>query len=143
MARVTVEDCVKNIPNRFGLVLVAANRAKKISKGAASELPAETIKSSTPDKPPVLALREIADNEELSNKLESELISSFQKVHFATEEPEEDTTELEPDQDWSEQIAQLSRELESLGSVDEDEDSDFQQELTKDMPSEDDEADEE
>ena len=54
MARVTVEDCVQRIPNRFELVLLAAQRARRLANGAEPTLPLEN------DKPTVLALREIA-----------------------------------------------------------------------------------
>jgi DNA-directed RNA polymerase subunit omega len=126
MARVTVEDCVKNIPNRFGLVLVAASRAKKIAKGSQTKLPAESNKSKILDKPPVFALREIAHTQELSNELESEFIASLQRVHFDSADTEADPEEFELDQDWSDQIAQLSRELESLGTLDQDEEADLE-----------------
>ena len=55
MARITVEDCVENVPNRFDLVLVATKRARQISLGAAPLLEEEN------DKPTVIALREIAE----------------------------------------------------------------------------------
>lgn len=54
MARITVEDCLKKIPNRFQMVLVAAYRARQISKGYAPKIDAK-------DKPAVIALREVAD----------------------------------------------------------------------------------
>ncbi len=56
MARVTVEDCLENVDNRFELVLVASKRARQLANGAESELEWEN------DKPTVLALREIAEN---------------------------------------------------------------------------------
>lgn len=55
MARVTVEDCLDSVDNRFHLVLVAAKRARQIARGADPKLPEEN------DKPTVMALREIAD----------------------------------------------------------------------------------
>jgi DNA-directed RNA polymerase subunit omega len=55
MARITVEDCLENVENRFQLVLVAAKRARQLSQGAEACVPKEN------DKPTVLALREIAD----------------------------------------------------------------------------------
>jgi DNA-directed RNA polymerase subunit omega len=55
MARITVEDCLENVENRFQLVLVAAKRARQLSSGAEACVPREN------DKPTVLALREIAD----------------------------------------------------------------------------------
>ena len=56
MARITVEDCLEHIDNRFELVLLAARRARQIAKGADPLLPEDN------DKPTVIALREIADN---------------------------------------------------------------------------------
>ncbi len=56
MARITVEDCLENVSNRFELVLLAARRARQISRGADPLLPEDN------DKPTVIALREIADN---------------------------------------------------------------------------------
>ena len=56
MARITVEDCLKNIDNRFELVLTATKRARQISHGAEPMVPIEN------DKPTVIALREIAEN---------------------------------------------------------------------------------
>ncbi len=55
MARVTVEDCLGNVANRFELVLVASKRARQLSHGQAAQLPWEN------DKPTVMALREIAE----------------------------------------------------------------------------------
>ena len=55
MARITVEDCLQNVDNRFQLVLVATKRARQLSRGAEAKLPWEN------DKPTVLALREIAE----------------------------------------------------------------------------------
>lgn len=113
MARVTVEDCAANIPNRFELVLVAANRSKKLSRGIAPLVKRDN------DKNPVLALREIAYDKILAEELQTGLIASMQKVHFDNEVNQEDEQSLDLEKDWSEQIAQLSRELESLGSVEE------------------------
>ena len=56
MARITVEDCLENVENRFELVLLAARRARQISRGADPLVPEDN------DKPTVIALREIADN---------------------------------------------------------------------------------
>ncbi len=112
MARVTVEDCTRKISNRFKLVLVAGNRAKKLARGIAPLVKRDN------DKNPVLALREIASDQALSDIFEEELISSMQKIHFESEVMESEE-EVVDEKDWSEQIAQLSRELESLGSVEE------------------------
>jgi DNA-directed RNA polymerase subunit omega len=74
MARVTVEDCVDKIPNRFDLVLLAAQRARDISKGA--ELTIDRDR----DKNPVVALREIADETVTPDSLHATLVGSLQKV---------------------------------------------------------------
>ena len=112
MARVTVEDCTRKISNRFKLVLVAGKRAKKLARGIAPLVKRDN------DKNPVLALREIASDQALSDIFEEELISSMQKIHFESDVIESEE-EVVDEKDWSEQIAQLSRELESLGSVEE------------------------
>jgi DNA-directed RNA polymerase subunit omega len=88
MARVTVEDCVVRVPNRFELVLVAAQRAREITAGAQLTLDRDN------DKNPVVALREIADDTVGVDKLQDSLIRGMQK-HVEIDEPEE-TIELEP-----------------------------------------------
>lgn len=86
MARVTVEDCVVKVPNRFELVLVAAQRARDISSG--SKLTVERDN----DKNPVVALREIADDTVPLDNLRNSLVSGLQK-HVEVDEPEEDEME--------------------------------------------------
>ena len=73
MARVTVEDCVLKVPNRFELVLLAAQRAKNISAGAALTVEQDR------DKNPVIALREIAEETINLNDLENTLVTGMQK----------------------------------------------------------------
>jgi DNA-directed RNA polymerase subunit omega len=87
MARVTVEDCVLKVPNRFELVLVAAQRAREITAGAQLTLDRDD------DKNPVVALREIADDTVAVERLQDSLIRGMQK-HVEIDEPEE-TPELE------------------------------------------------
>ena len=82
MARVTVEDCVDKIPNRFDLVLSAAYRARQLSGGA------ETLVDRDRDKNPVVALREIAAQELTPENLREDHIKSLQK-HAEVDEPEE------------------------------------------------------
>ena len=82
MARVTVEDCVDKIPNRFELVLSASFRARQLSGGA------ETLVDRDRDKNPVVALREIAAKELKPEDLKEEHIKSLQK-HAEVDEPEE------------------------------------------------------
>ena len=74
MARVTVEDCVDKIPNRFDLVLLAAQRAREISGGA--ELTIERDR----DKNPVVALREIAEETVRPKQLHESVVQSLQRV---------------------------------------------------------------
>ncbi|SFS04508.1 DNA-directed RNA polymerase subunit omega [Sphingomonas jatrophae] len=74
MARVTVEDCVDKIPNRFDLVLLAAQRARQISGGAELTLDRDR------DKNPVVALREIAEETVLPRELEEAVVSNMQRV---------------------------------------------------------------
>jgi len=87
MARVTVEDCVLKVPNRFNLVLLSAQRAREISGGG--ELTVERDN----DKNPVVALREIAEGSIDLDNVRQDLISSLQK-HVESDEPEDDAMEL-------------------------------------------------
>ena len=80
MARVTVEDCVDKIPNRFDLVLFAAQRARQISGGA--ELTIDRDR----DKNPVVALREIADETVRPDHLQESVINGLQKVQIDDED---------------------------------------------------------
>ena len=83
MARVTVEDCVLRVPNRFELVLVAAQRSRDIAAGGTLTLERDN------DKNPVVALREIADGSVPLDGLQNSLIKGMQK-HVEIDEPEED-----------------------------------------------------
>lgn len=74
MARVTVEDCVERIPNRFELVMLAAQRARNISRGESLTVDRDN------DKNPVVALREIADETVPLDGLQADLIKSLQRV---------------------------------------------------------------
>ena len=80
MARVTVEDCVDKIPNRFDLVLLAAQRARQVSGGA--ELTIDRDR----DKNPVVALREIAEQTVKPNELKESLVQTLQKVQIDDED---------------------------------------------------------
>jgi DNA-directed RNA polymerase subunit omega len=76
MARVTVEDCITKVSNRFELVLIAAKRAREISAGAALTIPRDN------DKNPVVALREISEETLSLNTIRESLIKGFQKSGF-------------------------------------------------------------
>lgn len=75
MARVTTEDCVTEIPNRFELIMTASQRARKIGAGAAITLPRDN------DKNTVVALREIAEKTIEIDEVQEDLTQSYQRVH--------------------------------------------------------------
>lgn len=95
MARVTVEDCVDKVPNRFDLVLLAAQRAREISGG--SELTIDRDR----DKNPVVALREVAEQTIRPKELQEALVTSLQKI-------------LPDDEDDADAIGSLSQSAEAL-----------------------------
>ncbi len=120
MARVTVEDCVEKVPNRFELVLLAAQRARNLSRGEELTLDRDN------DKNPVVALREIADETIELLKLEQDLLKSLSR----TPEPEpadEEVLDLIPtdqnifglqDVTAEEEAANLPAEAEELSPED-------------------------
>jgi DNA-directed RNA polymerase subunit omega len=87
MARVTVEDCVDKVPNRFELVLLASHRARSVSAGAPITVEREN------DKNPVVALREIAERTISSEDIKEDLIHSMQR-YVEVDEPEPDAVPL-------------------------------------------------
>ena len=87
MARVTVEDCIDKVENRFELVLLASHRARLISSGAPITVPRDN------DKNPVVALREIAEETVATEDLKEEFIHSLQK-YVEVDEPEADLVPL-------------------------------------------------
>lgn len=124
MARVTVEDCIDKIPNRYELLMVAAQRAKDISTGSPITLPRDN------DKNPVIALREIAESTVNIEDLQKSLVMGLQK-YVEVEEPEEEELEIMAAEkelvDLDEQFSGLlldSDVSESMQVVDEDGDVD-------------------
>jgi len=87
MARVTVEDCVVQIPNRFELVMIASQRTREISGGAPITLERDN------DKNPVVALREIAETTIDLDGLRNAIVTGLQR-HVEQDEPEEDELEM-------------------------------------------------
>jgi DNA-directed RNA polymerase subunit omega len=87
MARVTVEDCVDKVPNRFELVLLSAHRARSISAGSPITIEREN------DKNPVVALREIAERTVSPEDMKEDLIHSMQR-YVEVDEPEPDAVPL-------------------------------------------------
>lgn len=87
MARVTVEDCIRRVPNRFDLVLYAGQRAREIAAGSPLNIERDN------DKNPVVALREIAEGAVSLTELETSLVENLQK-NVVADEPEEEYLEL-------------------------------------------------
>jgi len=87
MARVTVEDCVDKVPNRFELVMLAAHRAREVAAGAPITIDRDN------DKNPVVALREIAEETQSAEVLRERMIESYQ-TQIEVDEPEEDQMAL-------------------------------------------------
>ena len=120
MARVTVEDCVEKVPNRFKLVMLAAQRARELSVGAPLTVERDN------DKNPVIALREIADETIKPDELEEDLIQALQK-HAGTDDPEEEAAELlavEEELEATAEAEALLREASEMGGVVNDDDDD-------------------
>jgi DNA-directed RNA polymerase subunit omega len=95
MARVTVEDCVDKVPNRFDLVLLAGQRAREISGGADLTIDRDR------DKNPVVALREVAEQTVRPKELQESLVTSLQKI-------------LPEDEDEADEIGSLSQSAEAM-----------------------------
>lgn len=87
MARVTVEDCIDKVTNRFELILLASHRSRMISAGSGLTIERDN------DKNPVVALREIADEMISPEDMKEDLIHSLQK-HVEVDEPEPETAPL-------------------------------------------------
>jgi len=101
MARVTVEDCIEKIPNRFRLVLLAAHRARNISAGSALTIDRDK------DKNPVVALREIAEQTVSPEDMKEDLIHSLQKF-VEVDEPEAEAVPLVPSPGQQQQTTQVN-----------------------------------
>ena len=111
MARVTVEDCVLRVPNRFELVLDAAERARQIAAGSSLTVERDN------DKNPVVALREIAEETVVVEDLEGALVKSLQK-HGVVDEPEYDSLDFGADgEDAAEQSELASEAVRELAGL--------------------------
>ncbi len=113
MARVTVEDCVLKIPNRFELVMLASQRAREIGAGSALNVDRDN------DKNPVVALREIADTDLSLEELHESLVRNHQKVSEVEEETADIIDMMEGEGEWA-AVASASAESELAVSDDED-----------------------
>ena len=112
MARVTVEDCVLKVPNRFELVLLAAQRARDVAAGAQITLERDN------DKNPVVALREIADETISLDNLQNAVVKGMQK-HVEIDEPEEDQEIEIGAQQWPTDLAPAAGTEEDDANLDE------------------------
>jgi DNA-directed RNA polymerase subunit omega len=95
MARVTVEDCIEEIPNRFELVMVAAQRARKIGSGAPLTIERDN------DKNPVVALREIAEQTVDKEELKEDIIRSKQRIIALDDDGEDVIDMMDGEAEWS------------------------------------------
>ncbi|HEU4838919.1 MAG TPA: DNA-directed RNA polymerase subunit omega [Micavibrio sp.] len=114
MARVTVEDCIEKLPNRFELVMVAAQRARKIGSGAALTLDRDN------DKNPVVALREIAENTVDVEELKEEIIRGKQRIIALDDDGEDVVDSMEGEEEWK-AMARNAGAI-NMDAADEDED---------------------
>jgi DNA-directed RNA polymerase subunit omega len=123
MARVTVEDCVEKVPNRFELVLLAAQRARKIGAGAA------LLVDRDKDKNPVVALREIADEKVIPAELKEELLRNNQRV-IEMDDDEGVIDQVDGEEEWNAIAAQRAAQgMEEFANIeDEDEDEELDEE---------------
>jgi DNA-directed RNA polymerase subunit omega len=116
MARVTVEDCVEKVPNRFELVMLAAQRARKIGSGAALLVDRDN------DKNPVVSLREIADEKLIPAELEEELIRNHQRI-IEMDDGEDVIDQAQGEEEWSAIAAQQAAQgMGDLANIDDEED---------------------
>lgn len=118
MARVTVEDCIEKVPNRFELVMLAAQRARKIGSGAALLVDRDN------DKNPVVSLREIADEKLAVADLQEELIKNHQRV-IEMDDSEDVIDTMEGEEEWNAIAAQSAGPaFEDIDDMDDDDDFD-------------------
>jgi len=119
MARVTVEDCVTQIPNRFELVMLSAHRARALASGAEMTIDRDR------DKNPVVALREIADQNLDLDSLRESLVKGLQK-RIEPDQPEEEVVELmnAEQQNWLSADMGGDESFEDEGDEDTDEEAD-------------------
>ena len=102
MARVTVEDCIETVKNRFSLVMYASKRARSLSSGA------ELMVDRDDDKNPVVALREIAEDKLDIEQIEGSIVRGMQK-HIQSDEPDDEEMDLLTDgEDFGEALDQES-----------------------------------
>jgi DNA-directed RNA polymerase subunit omega len=111
MARVTVEDCIEKVRNRFELVMLASQRARKIGSGAGLTVDRDN------DKNPVVALREIADETISIDETREDIIRNHQRIIASDEDEEEEIDLMEGEEEWN-SIAANSMEADSYQEED-------------------------
>ena len=116
MARVTVEDCVLKVPNRFELVMVAAQRARRIGTGAALTIDRDN------DKNPVVSLREIAENTVEVEALKEDLISSHQRVFPMDDDKDDVIEDMQGEEEWNALVAEANAGFATTEEFGDDED---------------------
>ena len=118
MARVTVEDCITKVANRFELVMVGAQRARKIGSGAPLTVARDN------DKNPVIALREIAADTVLVEDLKEDLIRNNQRVIHTDDDTADLNAIMEGEKEWEALAAQAAREnmAGEFGPIEDDDD---------------------
>jgi DNA-directed RNA polymerase subunit omega len=130
MARVTVEDCIEKVSNRFELVMLAAQRARKIGSGAPLLIDRDN------DKNPVVALREIADEAIFAAELKEELIKNHQRV-IEMDDSEDVIDHLDSEAEWNAIAAQrASQGMEEFANIDDadDDEEDFDEGAASEEP---------
>lgn len=116
MARVTVEDCVLKVPNRFELVMVAAQRARRIGTGAALTIDRDN------DKNPVVSLREIAENTVEVEALKEDLITTHQRVFPMDDDKDDVIEDMQGEEEWSALVAEANSGFDGEDFADDDDD---------------------
>lgn len=116
MARVTVEDCIEKLPNRFELVMVAAQRARRIGTGAPLTVDRDN------DKNPVVALREIAEETVEIEELKEDLIRGKQRIIALDDDGEDVIDSMDGEQEWSILAAQAEGGRDADDAADDEED---------------------
>lgn len=99
MARVTVEDCILKVPNRFELCMVAAQRARRIGSGASLTVERDN------DKNPVVSLREIADETVAVEDLKEDLVKSHQRIFALQDDKDDVIEEMQGEEEWNSLVA--------------------------------------
>ncbi len=116
MARVTVEDCILKVPNRFELVMVSAQRARRIGTGAALTVDRDN------DKNPVVSLREIAEETIVVEDLKEDLVKSHQRVFAAEDDKDDVIEEMQGEEEWNTLVSQANQSKDSEDFDDADDD---------------------